>query len=203
MPARPCGSVNTPHGSSTRTARSATTMGSPATASIQLKQLVYQLHGAEFTVGDLAGAHGFSSLRTHSSAVSGGLISHHTRACGFDAACLCHGSSFGRHFSAGAVRVELQGKLRAIGFISVGTKSGESGNSSNGQETDRKRTDLFMVKLRKILKRGTWVLRDTAQPERQIQPPLVNQPRSLEEIWPVRTASAAWARTAARSAVDL
>ncbi len=33
--------------------QSATTMGSPATASTKLKQLVYQLHGAEFAVGDL------------------------------------------------------------------------------------------------------------------------------------------------------
>ena len=43
LPARPCGSVNTPHGTSTRTARSATTMGSLATASIQPKQLVCQV----------------------------------------------------------------------------------------------------------------------------------------------------------------
>lgn len=39
----PCGSVNTPHGTSTRTARSATTMGSLATASIQPEQLVCQV----------------------------------------------------------------------------------------------------------------------------------------------------------------
>lgn len=65
--------------------QSATTTGSPATASIQLKQLVYPLHGAEFAVGDLAGAQSFSSLGTHSGAVSRGLVGHHTRACGFHA----------------------------------------------------------------------------------------------------------------------
>ena len=43
LPARPCGSVNTPHGTSTRTARCANTMGSLATASIQAKQLVCQV----------------------------------------------------------------------------------------------------------------------------------------------------------------
>ena len=130
LPARPCGSVNTPHGSSTRTARSATAMGSPATA-----QSVMRLDGAEFARRDLAGAHGFGSLGTHSSAVSGGFIGHHTRASRLDAAGLGHGSGFSSHFSAGAVRVELQGKLRAIGFVRVGAKRGESSNSGDGEET--------------------------------------------------------------------
>ena len=94
-----------------------------------------RLHRAEFTRRDLAGAHGFGSLGTHGSAVSGGLIGHHTRASRLDAAGLGHGSGFGSHFSAGAVRVELQGKLRAIGFVSMGAKGGESGNSGDGEET--------------------------------------------------------------------
>ena len=95
---------------------------------------LWQLHRvADFARRNLAGAQGFSSLGTHSSAVSGGLVSHHTRTSRLLAAGLGHGTGFGSHFSAGAVRVELQGKLRAIDFISVGTKSGESGNSSNGQ----------------------------------------------------------------------
>src|SRR3990167_2952439 len=114
--------------------QSATTMGSPATASTKLKQLVYQLHGAEFAVGDLAGAHSFGSLGTHCSAVGVGLVGHDARACGFHAVGLGFHEDFGLHFSAGAVRVELQGELRAFCFVSVGKRS-ESGNSSDGEET--------------------------------------------------------------------
>ena len=95
---------------------------------------LWQLHRvADFARRDLAGAQGFSSLGTHSSAVSGGLVGHHTRTSRLLAAGLCHGSGFSSHFSTGAVGFELGGELRSIGFISVGTKSGESGNSSNGQ----------------------------------------------------------------------
>ena len=115
--------------------QSATTMGSPATASTNLKQLVCQLHGAEFAVGDLAGAQGFSSLGTHSSAVSGGCVGHHTRTSRFLAARLGDGSGFSGHLSAGAVRFELQGELRAVGFVSMGAKRSEGGNSSDGEET--------------------------------------------------------------------
>eukprot|EP01036_Dinobryon_divergens_P039415 gene39415-51949_t len=81
-----------------------------------------ELHGAEFARRDLAGAQGFSSLGTHSGTVSRGLVSHHARTSRFDGTGLGHGSGFSSHFSAGAVRVELQGKLRAVGFISVGAE---------------------------------------------------------------------------------
>jgi hypothetical protein len=74
--------------------QSATTMGSPATASTQLKQLVYQLHGAEFAVGDLASAQSFSSLGTHGSAVGGGGVGHHTRTSRLLAAGLGHRGGF-------------------------------------------------------------------------------------------------------------
>ena len=41
----------------------------------------------------------------------------------------------GGHFGAGAVGFELRGELRSIGFVSVGTKRGESSDSGDGEET--------------------------------------------------------------------
>eukprot|EP01037_Dinobryon_pediforme_P010314 gene10314-10381_t len=76
---------------------------------------LWQLHRvADFARRDLARAQGFSSLGTHSSTVSRGLVSHHTRTSGFDGAGLGHSSGFGSHFSAGAVGFELGGELRSI-----------------------------------------------------------------------------------------
>ena len=123
--------------------QSATAMGSPATASIQLKQLVYPLHGAEFAVGDLASAHGFGSLGTHCCAVGVGLVGHDARACGFHAVGLGFHYGFGLHFSAGAVRVELQGKLRAIGFVGMAPNEAKAATAA----MERKRAVLFMMKI--------------------------------------------------------
>ncbi len=81
-----------------------------------------QLHGADFTRWDGAGAHGFGSLGMHGSAVSGGLVGHDTRTCWLGAAGLGNGKSFGSHFSSGAVRFELRGELRSVGFVSVGAE---------------------------------------------------------------------------------
>jgi hypothetical protein len=39
------------------------------------------------------------------------------------------------HFSTGAVGVELERKLRAIGFVSVDAERGESSNSGDREET--------------------------------------------------------------------
>jgi hypothetical protein len=51
------------------------------------------------------------------------------------AAGLGHRGGFRLHFSTGAVGVELERKLRAIGFICVGAERGESSNSGDREET--------------------------------------------------------------------
>jgi hypothetical protein len=94
-----------------------------------------QLHGAEFAVGDLAQTQRFSSLCTHRSAVSRRRVRHNTGTSRFLAAGLGHGSCLSLNFCTGAVGIELKSVLRAIGFISLSTKSGESSNSSDREET--------------------------------------------------------------------
>ena len=101
------------------------------------QHLPCKLHGAEFARRDLASPQGFSSLGAHGSAVSRGRVGHHTRTSRLDAAGLGDGGGFSGHFGTGAVRVELQGKLLTIGFVSVGAESSESGNSGDREETDR------------------------------------------------------------------
>ena len=90
-------------------------------------------HGvADFAVGDLACANSFCGLGAHGSAVGGGLVCGNARASGFHAVRFGFYHGLCADFGAGALGFELGGKLRSIGFISVGAQRGESGNSSDG-----------------------------------------------------------------------
>jgi hypothetical protein len=105
-----------------------------------------KLHArADFTGWDLANAHSLGRLGADCGAVRARLVRHHAGASGFLTAGLGHGSSFGLHFSAGAVGFELGGKLRCMGFVGLGTKSSESSHISDGADTSGLVHDGFVA----------------------------------------------------------
>ena len=99
------------------------------------------LHRADFARWDLAGAHSFSSLGTHSSAVGRGLVSHHTRTSGFDRAGLGDGGGFGLHFSAGALVWNWVANCEASASSAWAPKEAKAATAA----MERKRAVLFMM----------------------------------------------------------